>query len=71
MLPTTVKKSVKPLSRPEFFCVAYHPQNSNQRKDAYGRVIPSFLKTKFGKWLFRFRNAIEQTFNQWKNNRLD
>ncbi len=37
----------------------------------YGRVIPSFLKTEFGKWLFRSRNAIEQVFNQLKNKGLE
>jgi hypothetical protein len=46
-------------------------RNSHERKDAYGRVIRPFLKTEFGKWLFRFRNSIEQTFNQLNNDRLE
>jgi hypothetical protein len=50
-----------------FFVSSINPRNSDDRKDAYGRVIRPFLKTEFGKWLFRFRNTIEQTFNQLKN----
>jgi hypothetical protein len=33
--------------------------------------MPSFLKTELGKWMFRFRNTIEQTFNQLKNDGLE
>nr|WP_225434241.1 transposase [Peribacillus tepidiphilus] len=54
-----------------FFVSPIHPRNSDERKDAYGRVIPSFLKIEFGKWLFRFRSSIEQTSNQLKNDGLE
>jgi Transposase DDE domain len=54
-----------------FFVSPINLQNSEKRKDAYGRVIPPFLKTEFGKWLFRFRNSIEQTFNRLKNDGLE
>jgi hypothetical protein len=54
-----------------FFVSPINPRNSDKRKDAYGRVIPPFLKTEFGKWLFRFRNSIEQTFNRLKNDGLE
>ncbi|MBA2873223.1 hypothetical protein HNQ85_003567 [Anoxybacillus calidus] len=47
-----------------FFISPINPRNSEERKDSYGRVMPSFLKTELGKWMFRFRNTIEQTFNQ-------
>ncbi|MBB3907401.1 hypothetical protein PNH38_11765 [Anoxybacillus rupiensis] len=29
------------------------------------------MKTELGKWMFRFRNTIEQTFNQLKNDGLE
>jgi len=54
-----------------FFVSPINPQNSHERKDAYGRVMPPFFKTEFGKWLFHFRNRIEQTFNQVKNDGLE
>jgi hypothetical protein len=54
-----------------FFVSPINPQNSHERKDAYGRVIRPFLKTEFGKWLFRFRNSIERTFNQLKIDGLE
>ena len=54
-----------------FFVSPINPRNSDKRKDAYGRVIPVFLKTEFGKWLFYFCNTIEQTFNQLKNDGLE
>ncbi|MBB3907322.1 MULTISPECIES: transposase [Anoxybacillaceae] len=54
-----------------FFVSPINPRNSDERKDAYGRMIRSFLKTEFGKWLFGFRNSIEQTFNQLKNDGLE
>jgi hypothetical protein len=54
-----------------FFVSPINPRNSDKRKDAYGRVIRVFLKTEFGKWLFHFRNTIEQTFNQLKNDGLE
>jgi hypothetical protein len=54
-----------------FFISPINPRNSDERKYAYGRVIPPFLKTEFGKWLFRFRNTIEQTFNRLKNDGLE
>jgi hypothetical protein len=47
-----------------FFISPINPRNSEEQKDSYGRVMPSFLKTELGKWMFRFRNTIEQTFNQ-------
>jgi hypothetical protein len=47
-----------------FFISLINPRNSEERKDSYGQVMPSFLKTELGKWMFRFRNTIEQTFNQ-------
>jgi len=54
-----------------FFVSPINPRNGEERKDAYGRVIPRFMNTEFRKWLFRFRNTIEQTFNQLKNDRLE
>ncbi len=54
-----------------FFVSSIHPRKSNQRKDAYGRAIPLFLKTEFGRWLFRFHNSIEQTFHRLKNDGLE
>lgn len=54
-----------------FFVSPINPRNSDKQKAAYGRVIPPFLKTEFGKWLFRFRNSIEQTFNRLKNDGLE
>ncbi|GAJ41740.1 putative transposase [Parageobacillus caldoxylosilyticus NBRC 107762] len=53
------------------FISPINPRNSEERKDSYGRVMPSFLKTELGKWMFRFRNTIEQTFNQLKNDGLE
>jgi hypothetical protein len=54
-----------------FFVSPINPRNRDKRKDAYGRVIPASLKTKFRKWLFHFRNTIEQTFNQLKIDGLE
>jgi hypothetical protein len=54
-----------------FFVSPINPRNSYKRKDAYGWVIPVFLKAEFGKWLFRFCNSIEQTFNRLKNDGLE
>jgi hypothetical protein len=34
-------------------------RNSKERKDAYGRVLPVFLKMRFGQWLFGLRRVIE------------
>jgi len=39
-------------------------RNSKERKDAYGRVLPVFLKTRFGQWLFGLRPEIERVFNE-------
>jgi hypothetical protein len=39
-------------------------ENSEERKDAYGRVLPVFLKTRFGQWLFGLRRGIERVFNE-------
>jgi hypothetical protein len=65
----TVKKSVK---WPGIFFVSpINLRHSEERKDAYGRVMPLFLKTEFRKWLFHFHNTIEQTLNQLKNDRLE
>ncbi len=49
-----------------FFVSPINRRNSEERKDAYGRVIPVFLKTRFGKWLFGLRGTIERVFNQLK-----
>jgi hypothetical protein len=35
-------------------------RNSEERKDAYGRVLPALLKTRFGQWLFGLRRGLEQ-----------
>jgi len=32
-----------------FFVSPINPRNSEERKDAYGRAMPLFLKTEFGK----------------------
>lgn len=39
-------------------------RNSEERKDAYGRVLPVFLTTRFGQWLFGLRRGIERVFNE-------
>jgi hypothetical protein len=39
-------------------------RNSRERKDTYGRVLPVFLKTRFGQWLFGFRCEMERVFNE-------
>ncbi|AOL36358.1 hypothetical protein BGM21_15610 [Geobacillus thermoleovorans] len=54
-----------------FFVSPINRRNSEKRKDAYGRVIPVLLKTRFGKWLFGLRSAIERVFNQLKINGLE
>lgn len=54
-----------------FFVPSINRRNSDERKNAYGRVIPVFLKARFGKWLFGFRSVIEQVFNQLKINELE
>jgi hypothetical protein len=55
-----------------FFVSPINPRNSKEQKDAYGWVISVFLKTGLEKYWLHFRNTIEQTFNQLKNNdRLD
>ena len=41
-----------------FFVSLINSRNGTERKDAYGRVISVFLKTRFGKWLFGLRNTI-------------
>jgi hypothetical protein len=38
-------------------------RNSVKRKDAYGRVLPVFLKTRFGQWLFGLLREMERVFN--------
>jgi hypothetical protein len=42
-------------------------RKGGQRKDAFGRVMPVFLKTTFGRALFAYRSKIEQTFSCLKN----
>lgn len=54
-----------------FFVSSINQGNSEERKDAYGRVVSVFLKTRFGKWLFGFRSAIERVFNQLKSDGLE
>ncbi len=54
-----------------FFISPINPRDSKRRKDAYGRMMPSFLRIELGKWLFRFLNTIEQTFNRLKNDGLE
>ncbi|WP_459167198.1 transposase, partial [Parageobacillus thermoglucosidasius] len=46
-------------------------RNSEERKDAYGRVLPVFLKTRFGQWLFGLRREIERVFNELKSDGLE
>lgn len=53
-----------------FFISPINRRHSEERKDAYGRVIPIFLKTRFGKWLLVLRSATERVFNQLKINGL-
>jgi hypothetical protein len=45
--------------------------NSEERKDAYERVLPVFLKTRFGQWLFGLRREIERVFNELKSDVLE
>lgn len=47
-----------------FFVSLMNLRNGTERKDAYGHVIPDFLKTRLVKWLFGLRNTIERVFNQ-------
>ncbi|OAO76933.1 Mobile element protein [Anoxybacillus flavithermus] len=54
-----------------FFVSSINQGNSEERKDAYGRVVSVFLKTRFGKWLLGFRSAIERVFNQLKSDGLE
>lgn len=55
-----------------FFVSPVNPRNhKGKRKDAYGRVIPGFLKTEFGKWLLGLRTTIEQVFDHLKINGLE
>jgi hypothetical protein len=54
-----------------FFVSPINRRNSSERKGAYGYVIPVLLKTRFEKWLFGLRNAIEWVFNQLKINGLE
>jgi hypothetical protein len=54
-----------------FFVSSINHRKNDERKDAYGRVIPIFLKTRFGKWLFGFRSSIKRVFNQLKSDGLD
>jgi hypothetical protein len=42
------------------FLSPIHCRNSGERKDAYGRVLPVFLKTRFGQWLFGLHCEIER-----------
>jgi Transposase DDE domain len=46
-------------------------RNSEERKDAYGRVLSVFLKTRFGQWLFGLRREIERVFNELKSDGLE
>jgi hypothetical protein len=46
-------------------------RNSEERKDAYGRVLPVFLKTRFGQWLFGLRRGIERVFNELKSDGVE
>ncbi|GAJ42956.1 hypothetical protein P9760_12700 [Parageobacillus thermoglucosidasius] len=39
-------------------------RNSREQKDAYGRVLPVFLQTPFGQWLFGLRRGMERMFNE-------
>jgi hypothetical protein len=54
MPPMTVKQSVKSLNKQES---PINSRGNEERKDAYGRVIPLFLKTESS----HFCNSIEQT----------
>ncbi|MGG6440155.1 transposase, partial [Saccharococcus caldoxylosilyticus] len=46
-------------------------RNSEERKDAYGRVLPVFLKTRFGQWLFGLRREIERVSNELKSDGVE
>ena len=46
-------------------------ENSEERKDAYGRVLPVFLKTRFDQWLFGLRREIERVFNERKSDGVE
>jgi hypothetical protein len=45
-------------------------RNSEERKDAYGGVLPVLLKTRFGQWLFGLHRRIERVFNELKSDGL-
>nr|WP_244380621.1 hypothetical protein [Parageobacillus caldoxylosilyticus] len=46
-------------------------RNSEERKDAYGRVLPVLLKTRFGQWPFGLRRGIERVFNELKSDGVE
>jgi hypothetical protein len=46
-------------------------ENSEKRKDAYGWVLPVFLKTRFDQWLFGLRREIERIFNELKSDGVE
>jgi hypothetical protein len=46
-------------------------RNSEERKDVYSRVLPVFLKTRFGRWLFGVRHGIERVFNELKSDGVE
>ncbi|WP_244374820.1 MULTISPECIES: transposase [Anoxybacillus] len=47
-----------------FFVSPVNPRNQkSERKDAYGRVVPDFFKTGFGKWLLSLRANIQRVLN--------
>jgi hypothetical protein len=46
-------------------------RNSEKQKDTYGRVLPVFLKTRFGQWVFGLRREIERVFNELKSDGLE
>jgi hypothetical protein len=42
----------------------YSPINRRNSENAYGRVLPVFLKMRFGQWLFGLRCEIERIFSE-------
>jgi hypothetical protein len=46
-------------------------RNGVERENAYDRVLPIFLKTRFDRWLFGLRLEIERVFSELKGDGLE
>ncbi|EZP77554.1 transposase IS4 family protein [Parageobacillus genomosp. 1] len=69
--PPVSKKSLLKCFFLKIFISPINRRNSEERKDAYGRVLPVFLKTRFGQWPFGLRRGIERVFNELKSDGVE